>query len=145
MFGIKHLWSHLVLSLLFVGSFLNYWFSFITTKRCVQTFCFFPILTFGGVYVSSNLPRLSRLLASNSLYFYCVGCYFSPFISYLSSLLLTSLAKDLSILLIFPKNLLLVSVSISFMSSLIFIISFFLWPSGFVGFSFSSSSTHRLA
>ena len=79
------------------------------------------------------------------LYFYDVRCYFSFFISIFIDLsplffLLISLAKGLSVLLIFSKNQLFISlifsmvffVSISLISALIFMISFLLLTLGLV-------------
>ena len=96
--------------------------------------------------------HIVALVYYDPLYFYDISCNFSFFISNCINLnsmpfFLMCLAEDLSILLIFSKNELLVSlifsivffVSILFISVLIFMISFLLLILGFVFPSFSSS------
>ena len=153
MFGVIHLCKCLVLDFFLDGSF------YITDSLSLLIGLFiFSIsswFNFGRLYISKNLSissRLSILLAYN-----CSNLFWSfVFLSYHFELLFNfwfypgplsfCLPKSLSILFIFSKNQLLVSlifffyflISISFIHSLIFIISFLLLALGFFCSSFSN-------
>ena len=156
MFDRIHLWSHQFLDFCLLGVFISH-FQFSTCDWSVHISSWF---TFGRLYLSKNLSISSRfsillVYSCKSLWILCisvVSIVTSPFsflmlsIWVLSLFFLLSLAKGLSILFIFSKNQLLVSlifaivffVSVSFISALIFMIFFLLLTLGFVCSSFSS-------
>ena len=134
--SLRLFWNSLRSSLLFPDFYLLVFFkllNFITGIWFIHTSvpsCFI----LGRLYISRNLsisPRLSILLANNCtisydpFYFYAVHCNFTLFISEIIGggplYFLKNLAKDLSILFVFSKNQLLVSLffSIVFKSLLI--------------------------
>ena len=146
MFNTILLWSHLVLGFCFLGDF------FITTSILVLVIGWFIIsisswfslrrLTFfKNLSISSRLSILLHLVVHNSLIILCISALsvVTSLFSFLILLIwffflffLMGLAKGLSILFIFSKNQLLVSlifafvlfVSISFSFAWIFMISF---------------------
>ena len=154
------LWRHLVLGFYFLEDFKSQ-----SQFQCLWLVCVYFLFLPGSVMEGCAFLRICPFLpgcpfswhivpCSNllwPLYFCSVSCYFSFFISNsvdLNLLLffLMNLANGLSILFIFSQNQLLVLlifaiisfISFSFISDLIFMISFLLLTLGFFCSSFSN-------